>query len=111
MPDPIIPSPRIATFGLAICFSPQSNDLKRKRRRFIYVHRVSKRAPVSFYTDLHDVPIFQTNAVAETEAVRSKEVHMHIASVPMNRVLEVMVFNVFESVAHFRIAGPKALVP
>src|SRR6516162_8286353 len=111
MPEPMMPSPRIATSGFVIVFLSQGNDTHQSRGRTVDLNRISERPAVTRGRDPDDVSIPQTNVVAETETVGPQKVHMHISAPAMCRVLEVMVLDVGEAVTHFRIAAQEGLVP
>jgi len=49
--------------------------------------------------------------IAETEAVRAKEMNMDVAWATVQLKLEMMVFNVSQAVTHFRFPGVKGLGP
>jgi hypothetical protein len=60
---------------------------------------------------LHDVSIFQTNVIAETEAVSSQEVNMDVSPPAVSFEFEMMMLNVLQAMAHFGFTRTERLGP
>ena len=55
--------------------------------------------------DLHDVAGRQAHVIAETESTGAVEMDVDIAGLPVHGELEVMMLDVFECMAHVRLAA------
>ena len=61
--------------------------------------------------DLHDITILQRHSLSETESVSSEKVDMQVARSPVRFVLEMMVFEVGETVRHCLISAENRARP
>jgi hypothetical protein len=72
---------------------------------------VSQRAPITFDGNLHDVSMLQTNVIAETQAVRSKEVYVDVSPAAVSFIFEMMVLDVLQAMAHFGFTAAESFGP
>jgi len=75
------------------------------------MYGVPQRSSKTLHRHLHDVAVLQTDVIAKTETIRTKEVHMNIARSAVGLKLEMMVFDISEAMAHLGLARPKRLAP
>ena len=62
-------------------------------------------------TDFEDITRLRTNAVCKRQCRRPEEVDVHIPRTQELTVLEMVVFEVFQAVAHVRFATEKLVLP
>ena len=72
---------------------------------------VSQGPSKTLKVDLHDVAGRQAQVIAEAESTGAIEMDMDIARPPVHGKLEVMMLNVFERVAHVRLAASDRFFP
>lgn len=75
------------------------------------MNEVSQRPAVDLGRDLHDVAILQANIVAKTQAISPEEMHVNVTCSAMSRVLEMMVLDILEAVAHCRVSAAEGFAP
>lgn len=67
--------------------------------------RIAQRTPKALEGDLDHIAIFQPDAGAKTQAVRSEEMDVQISGAPVSFKFKVMMFQILQAVAHFGFAG------
>src|ERR1035438_9671194 len=100
MPEPMMPSPKIATRGFDIDGLSQGNDANECRASCRGAQRIAQWPPKAFEADLHYVSVGQLDAFAEAEAIRTEIMDVHVSGPPVPFKLELMMLNVLQAVAH-----------
>jgi hypothetical protein len=62
------------------------------------LHGISQRPAKPFETDLHDVAVFEADAFAKTEGVRSEEMDVKITRATVSFELEMVMFQILKTV-------------
>src|SRR5579859_3209706 len=73
--------------------------------------RVAERATVAGELDAHHVAIDELDSRAEAQAGRAEEMHVQVPRAAVRRVLEVVMLDVGEAMAHGGLARSNAALP
>src|SRR5215469_2738163 len=91
--------------------SPQSNHVGQGLRGIRDLERIDERPSESFKPDLHKIAVFQLDSLAVAQTIGAEVMHVDITRAAMCFVLEMMVLDIREAMAHFRFARANLFRP
>src|SRR5690606_39686126 len=77
----------------------------------MHANAVTQRLAKGIQFDFEDIALLGLEAVRERQRGGTEEVHMHVARTQELGVFEMVVFEVFQAVAHVCLAAEKLLLP
>src|SRR4051812_39223841 len=72
---------------------------------------IPQRPAETIECNLHDVAVGEPNAFSEAKTVSAKKMNVNVSRVAVRFILEVMVFDILQTVAHLRLTGADLFSP
>src|SRR5579863_565147 len=105
---PILKSPHAASASFS---SPYGSNVHQLRCASLHPHRVAQRPSEAFESHLHYVPVAKLNAVSKAQAIGAEKMHVQVPGPAVRIEFEVVMLDIPQAVAHFRLARANLLPP